>query len=126
MGSLQRSGPGASCQGCHTTTQREIDPLDKGCVHSSRKAQSLQGLCEGGGCSQADHLSDSHQLAPLIAFLDLAIEQACRHLPLFPPAPSFLEPIPKMSGEGVEVRIEAIAGEDRQTERRPTVLARGG
>src|SRR5215471_18641702 len=108
MGCLQRSGPGAPCQGCHTTTQREIDPLDKGCVHSSRKAQSLQGLCEGGGCSQADHLSDSHQLAPLITFLDLAIEQACRHLPLFPPAPSFLEPIAKMSGEGVEVRIEAI------------------
>ena len=62
----------------------------------------------------------------LIVFLDLAIEQACRHLPLFPLAPSFLEPIPKMSGEGVEVRIEAIAGRDRQTERRPTVRARGG
>lgn len=113
MGSLQRSGPGASCQGCHTTTQREIDPLDTGRVHSSRKAQSLQGLCEGGGCSQADHLSDSHQLAPLIAFLG-----AGQRARLSPPAtvssaPSFLEPIPKMSGEGVEVRIEAITGEDR-------------
>src|SRR5690242_3837967 len=56
------------CPGCYTTTQREIDPLDKGRVHSSRKAQSLQGRSEGGLCSQADHLSDSHQLAPLIAF----------------------------------------------------------
>ena len=31
-----------------------------------------------------------------------------------------------MSGEGVEIGIEAITGEDGQAERRPTALVGGG
>src|SRR5258708_27028274 len=57
---------------------------------------------------------DPPQLAPLVAFFHLPIDQAHRHLPLacFPPLAAHLEPLCKVSGEGIEVHIEAITGED--------------
>jgi hypothetical protein len=62
---------------------------------------------------------DPNQLAPLIAFFHMAIDQACGHLPLahIPPSTSHFSPLPKMSREGIEVQIEAITGEERQTVR---------
>jgi hypothetical protein len=59
-------------------------------------------------------MRDPPQLAPLVAFFHLPIDQAHRHLPLacFPPLAIHLEPLSKVSGEGIEVQIEAITGED--------------
>ncbi len=95
-------------------TERQVDALDKGSVDASRPAQGLQCLGEGGTSPQPDHLLDPHQSASSVALLDLAIEQSSGHLPLFPLALRRLDPVSKVSSEGVEVGIEAIAGEDRQ------------
>ena len=64
----------------------------------------------------------------LVIPLYLPIEQARRHLPLphLPPALRSLDPVPKMSGEGVEIGSEAVAGEEGQAERRPTARAACG
>jgi hypothetical protein len=43
-----------------------------------------------------------------------------------PPASIPLEPLPKVGCERVEIGSEAVAGEHRQAERRPTALAACG
>ena len=79
-------------------------------------------------CPQAHHIRDSHQLAPPGAFFHLAIDQARRYLPLayMPPSLNHLKPLAKMGCEGIKVQIEAITGEERQTERRPGFVAGSG
>ena len=64
-------------------------------------------------------MRDPPQLAPLVAFFHLPIDQAHRHLPLacFPHLAAHLEPLSKVSGEGIEVHIEAITGEEWQAVR---------
>jgi hypothetical protein len=54
-----RRGLSPTCQRCHAMTDREIHPLDKRSVESSREAHPLQGDCEICLCSQAHHLRDS-------------------------------------------------------------------
>jgi len=114
--SLEGCRPRASSQSGHTTTDRQIDPLDKGRVHSAREAEPLQSSCEGEPCPQPDHLPDVNQFAPPRAFGDLSIEQTCCYLPLglCPPPMIPLEPLPKVGCERVERGSEAIAGENRQ------------
>jgi hypothetical protein len=62
---------------------------------------------------------DPQQLTAPVAFLHLAIGQARCHLPLahVPPSATHLEPVSKMGREGVEIGIEAIAGEEGQATR---------
>ena len=123
-----RRGPGATRQRCHPMADGQIDPLDTSGVESTRETQSLQGDFESRLCPQAHHMRDSHQLAPPVAFFHLAIYQARRYLPLayMPPSPNHLKPLAKMGCEGIEVQIEAITGEERQTERRPGFVAGSG
>lgn len=94
-------------------SDRQIDPLDKSGVQSSRETQSLQAGFESGLCSKAHHLCDSNQLAPSVAFLHLAVDQARCHLPLscFPPLMTRLEPLAKMSRQRREIQIEPITRE---------------
>jgi hypothetical protein len=62
-------------------------------------------------------MRDPHQLAPSVTFLYLAVHQARRYLPstCLPPSMPHLKPVSKMSRQGIEVQIEAITGEERQT-----------
>ncbi len=64
-------------------------------------------------------MRDPHQLAPSVAFLHLAVDQASRHLPLayFPLSPTHLKPLSKMGRESIKVHIQAITGEERQAAR---------
>jgi hypothetical protein len=58
VGSLEGCCPGASCKSSHATTDRQVDPLNKGRVHSAREAEPLQSSCEGWSCPQPDHVPD--------------------------------------------------------------------
>jgi hypothetical protein len=59
-------------------------------------------------------MADPNQLAPPVALFHLTIDQARRHPPPahVAPSPTHLEPLSKMSCQGVEVEIEPIAGEE--------------
>jgi hypothetical protein len=59
VGSLQSSGPRASCQSGHPAADRQVDPRNYGRVDVSRKAQSLSGFYECWLCSQPDDVLDS-------------------------------------------------------------------
>ena len=71
-------------------------------------------------------MPDAHELASSVTFLHLAVDQTRRHLPLtdVPPSTSLLLPCPKMGREGIEVQIEAIAGEKWETARDQDVSQR--
>ncbi len=116
---LLGGSPGATRQCCHPVTDGQIDPLDESGIQPSREAQFLQGDCESSLYPQTHYVRDSHQLAPPVAFFQLAIDQARRYLPLayMPPSLNHLKPVSKMGREGIEVQIEAITGEERQTAR---------
>jgi len=64
-------------------------------------------------------VSDPYQLAPAVAFLHLAVDQAWLHLPPAHVAPStyHLEPLSKVSRESIKVEIEAITAEERDAAR---------
>ena len=108
-----RRGPGATRQRGYSMTDRQWSPFDKGRVEPSREAQSLSDDGESILGSQAHHVRHSHELAPLVVFLHLAIDQFFCHLPQenVPPSASQLEPVSKMGGERREVQIEPITGE---------------
>jgi hypothetical protein len=59
----------------------------------------------------------AYQLALLVAFFHLTVDQAWFHPPPAHVAssPTHLKPLSKMSCQRVEVEIEPITGEDRQT-----------
>jgi hypothetical protein len=69
-----------------------------------------------------------HQLAPLVAFLHLAIDQSFCHLPpeYVPPEARHLEPVSKMGRQRREREIEPGTFEERETERRPGCVAGSG
>jgi hypothetical protein len=86
---------------------RQIHPLNKSGVESSREAQSLQGGLEICQCPQAHYVRDLHQLAPPVTFLHLAVDQTCLHLPptCFPTSTTQCKPVSKMGREGIEVQV---------------------
>jgi hypothetical protein len=98
---------------------RQIHPLDESGVESSREAQSLQSGLEICQCPQAHDRRDSHQFASLVAFLHLTVDQLRRHLPpkCFPPSATHLKLVSKMGGQGIEIQIETITREERETAR---------
>ncbi len=100
-------GPGSTCQSCDAMTHRQIHPLNESGVESSRETQFLQGNRERSACSKTHHRSDPNQLAPLVGFFHLTIQQPRRYLPLrdFPPAATQLKPLSKMGRERIEVQI---------------------
>jgi hypothetical protein len=112
-------GPGAACERCHPMSDGQWSPLDERRVQSSREASSLEGGFEICLCPQPHHRRDTHELAPPVAFLHLAVDQPRCSLPLahFPPSPTHLEPLTKVGCEGIEVHIETITREDRQAAR---------
>jgi hypothetical protein len=73
-------------------------------------------------------MRDPYQPPPSVAFLDLAVDEPRRYLPsaYFPPSTVGGEPLAKVGGEGREVEIEPITGEDRQAERRPASVGASG
>src|SRR2546429_148528 len=100
-------------------THRQIHLFDKRRVQPSREAYPLQDDLEIGWCPEAHHVRDPNQPAPLIAFFHLAIDQARRHLPLLhlPSSTTHLEPLTEVSRQRIEVEVEPITGEKRQTVR---------
>ena len=96
--SLLGRGPGAARQRCYPLTDRQIQPFDKSGIESPRETQFLQSGLESSLCSKAHHVRHTNQLAPLVAFLHLAVDQARRHLPPAPMPSSVtsLEPLSKM------------------------------
>jgi hypothetical protein len=112
-------GPGTSCQRCHAMADGQIHAFDKSGIQPSGEAKSLQGDLESGLCSQAHHGRDANELTPPVAFLHLTVDQPRRYLPPahVPPSATHLEPLTKMSREGIKVHIEAITGEKRQAAR---------
>ncbi len=85
----------------------QIQPLNKGGVEPSCQTQSLQGGHEISGGSKAHHVRHANQLSPLVAFLDLTVDQPRRHLPSedFAPSTSHFSPLAKMSRQRVEVHL---------------------
>ncbi len=73
----------------------------------------MQCVLESGLCPQAHHRRDPHQLAPPVAFLHLAIDQARSYLPLacFAPLVTHLEPLSKVGRQRIKVQVETITGE---------------
>src|SRR5215467_5550732 len=102
--------PSAACQSCYSMSDSEIHSLDESGIESTRETQSLQGSREFCQCPKAHQVCDPHQLALPVAFFHLAVDQACRHLPLahFPPSMKRYEPLSKMGCQGIEVHIETI------------------
>jgi hypothetical protein len=64
-------------------------------------------------------MRQTNQLAPSIAFLHLAIDQTCLHLPPARgvPSTSLFSPSPKMGRESIEIHIQPITGENRDAAR---------
>ncbi len=102
-----RRGPGATRQRRYSMTDGQIDPLDTSGIQPSREAHRLQGTGEIFRCPQPHHVCDPQQLAPTVAFLHLAVDQAGLHLPLtyFPPSTTSCEPLSKMGREGIKVHV---------------------
>ncbi len=100
-------------------TDGQIHPLDEGGIQPSRKAHPLHGGLESGLCPQAHHVGDPNQLALLVAFFHLTIDQARCHLPMehVPPSTASYKPVSKMGREGIKVAIEAITGKDGEATR---------
>src|SRR5215468_8992442 len=98
-------------------THRQIHPEGKSSIQPSREAHPRSRSHESGLCSKAHHMPNAHQLAPPIDFLYLPVDQAHCHLPpaYVAPPPTHLSPVSKMSGERIEVLLEAITGEERET-----------
>jgi hypothetical protein len=75
----------------------------------SRPEKPIRGSGDGESCQcpQAHHVRNPNQLTPPVTFLHLTIDQLCRHQPpaCFPPSTTHLEPLSKMSREGIEVHI---------------------
>ena len=69
-------------------------------------------------------MRDLHQLAPPVAFFHLPIDQSCCHLPLpyFAPSANYMEPLSEMGRQGIEVQIEAIAGEEREAAKKQEAM----
>ena len=86
---------------------RSDSPLDEGGVQPSREAHSLQSEREISLCPQAHHVRDASELTPPVAFFHLAIDQACRYLPLacFPPSTIQREPVAKMGRQRIKVQV---------------------
>jgi hypothetical protein len=120
MWGLLRSGPGTASQGCHSMADGQIDALNTSGVESSREAQSLSSGFESGLCAKAYHRRDARQLAPAIACLHLAGDQARLHQPPAHVAPlaTQLEPLTKVSREGREGEIEPVTGKERDATRK--------
>ncbi len=102
-----RRGPGATRQRRYSMTDGQIDPLDKSGVQPSREAHPLQGEREICLCPETHHVRDPQQLAPAVAFLHLAVDQARLYLPLahFPPSTIQREPLSKMGRESIKVQV---------------------
>ncbi len=97
-------GPGATRQRRYSMTGGQIDPLDKSGVQPSREAHPLQSEREICLCPQAHQVRDASELTPPVALFHLAVDQACRHLPLAPSTTS-CEPLAKMGREGIEIQV---------------------
>jgi hypothetical protein len=117
--------PGTTSQRGSCVSDGQWSPFNERRVHPSREASSLEGGCESVLGSKPLHRGHPHQLAPLRAFFHLARDQARRHLPPedFPISTSPISPRPKMSREGRKGEMQAITGEERETERRPRCVA---
>ena len=105
--SLLGGGPGATRQRSYPMTDGQIHPFDEGGVQPSREAHSLQSEREISLCPQAHHVRDASELTPPVAFFHLAIDQACRYLPLacFPPSTIQREPVAKMGRQRIKVQV---------------------
>jgi hypothetical protein len=99
--------PGATSQCRSSMSDGQWSPFNKSRVEPSRKAQTLSNDFENVLCSKTHYLRDPYQLTPAGAFLHLAIDQTCLHLPLasFPSKASHLEPLPKMGRQSIKVHI---------------------
>jgi hypothetical protein len=66
----------------------------------------------------------AHQLAPSVAFLHLAVDQAWLHLPSAPVASSTTQgkPLAKVGGERIKVAIEPVTGKQWDATRRQPLL----
>ncbi len=105
--SLLGRGPGAARQRCYPLTNRQIQPFDKSGIESSREILFLQSGIESSVCSKAHHVRHTNQLAPLVAFLHLTVDQASHHLPLASMLPSAtrLDPVSKMGRQSIKVQV---------------------
>jgi hypothetical protein len=119
VGGLLRSGPGTASERGYPMSDGQWSPLNERRVEPSRETYLLSGHCEICRCPKAHHRGDARQLAPPVAFLHLAVDQARRHLPLthFPPSTNQLKPLTKVGCEGIKVQIETITREERQAAR---------
>src|SRR5260221_13924215 len=102
----------------------QIRSLDESGVQPSREPQALQGELKSILGSQVHHVCDLYQLAPLVAFLHLAVDQAWLHLPPAHLASSTTrgKPLAKVGGERIKVAIEPVAGKQWDAIRRQPLL----
>jgi hypothetical protein len=123
-----RLRPGTTSQRGSCMSHGQWSPFHERRVHPSPEASSLQGGGESVLGSKPHHRGHPHQLAPPRALFHLARDQARRHLPPqdFPTSTSHISPRPKMSREGRKGEIQAVTGEDWETEKRLRCVAGSG
>jgi len=104
-------------------TQGKVDPLHKSGVERAGEPECLEALGEVREVAPAHAAFDPSfhsgqalsESAAATGFLDLAIEQVEGDLPAEFARSHIGDPLTEMSGEGIEVEVEAIAGEDGET-----------
>jgi hypothetical protein len=96
-----RRSPGTARQRCYAMTNGQMHALTNSRVQPPSKASSLQRDPESLLCSQAHHAPDPHQLAPLVTFLRLTVDQTRRYRPSkgFAPTSHHFSPLTKVSRE---------------------------
>ena len=108
-------GPRATGQSRQSMTQGQIDSLHESGVERAGEPERLEPVGQAGEIAQAHATLDPSGSAAAIGLLDLAVQQVERHLPTEFAGSYIGEPLTEMGRDGVEVEVEAIAGEDGQT-----------
>jgi len=106
-------------------TQSKVDAFDESRVECAGETERFEAVGEMGQVAQAHAAFDPSfhsgqapsESAAAIGFLDLAVQQVERHLPTEFARSHIRDPLTEMGGDRIEVEVEAVTGEDRQTAR---------
>jgi hypothetical protein len=108
-------GPGAAGQGREALAQGQVEAFDESGVDGTGEAELLKGDLQVFALAELHAPLDFSELTAAIGFDDLAVEQVERHLPFRFAGGGVCEPLAKVSGEGIEVQVQSIAGASGHT-----------
>jgi hypothetical protein len=96
-------------------TQGQADAFDESRVECAGETERLEAVGEVREVAQTPAAFDPSESAATIGFLDLAVQQVECHLPTEFARRHIRDLLTQMGGDGIEVEVEAVAGENRQT-----------